>query len=567
MKNKTGNLKSNSEETANVILSLNRRRAVTAGIMLGSFLAALETTVVGTAMPTVIASLGGLNVYSWVFSAYLLTSTVTVPIWGRLSDLLGRRSLYTTAVIIFLVGSALSGASTNIWQLIIFRAVQGFGAGGIVPLGMTINGDIYTLRERARIQGLFSIMWGLASILGPLAGGFITEHWSWHWVFYINIPFGIAAALVVGLALKEPAITKKPVIDYAGASYLFISITLLLVVLVETSDVRVWKNPLMMVAVLGTFLFGYLFIRTEQKASEPILPLSIFHNRIVAYGSLTGFLVGTAMFGALSFIPLFVQGTLGGSATEAGVILTPLLLGWVILAIIGGRLMLRIGYRPTIIMGLVFVLAAFIILSRITQFTPRWVLLADIGLMGSGMGLVMLTLVLATQNSVGREQLGIATSLTQFSRSIGGAVGVAVMGTVLTMGLAAQQTEIQRASGLPEADVAAIVHNPSALIEPAQRAQLPTTLLHSMESALAHALHNVFIVGAVFAALAVLAGFRLPASATKVVGEESPERSLHPTKAQSSAAECEKLLMTEMATIDAEHEPEMLDSEVATSSD
>ncbi|MBI3654648.1 MAG: MFS transporter [Acidobacteria bacterium] len=567
MKLKTGQLHSQSEEQPNVILSLNRRRAVTAGIMLGSFLAALETTVVGTAMPTVIASLGGLNVYSWVFSAYLLTSTVTVPVWGRLSDLLGRRSLYTVAIIIFLIGSVLSGASTNIWWLIVFRAVQGFGAGGIVPLGMTINGDIYTLRQRAKVQGLFSIMWGLASILGPLAGGFITEHWSWRWVFFINIPFGIAAALVVGLALKEPAKTRKPVIDYAGASWLFISITLLLVVLVETSDVRAWKNPLMIAAAISVFIFGYLFIRTEQRAAEPIMPLSIFRNRVVAYGSLTGFLVGTAMFGALSFIPLFVQGTLGGTATEAGAILTPLLMGWVILAIIGGRLMLRIGYRPTIIMGLVFVFVSFLILSRVTQFTPRWVLLADIGLLGSGMGLVMLTLVLATQNSVSREQLGMATSLTQFSRSIGGAVGVAVMGTMLTMGLASQQAEIQRASGLPEEVVAKIVHNPSDLIEPTSRAKLPPVLLHSMESALAKALHNAFIVGAIFAALALGVGFLLPASAANVVSEDALDRSLHPTRAQSSPAECEKLLMAEMTTIDAEHEPEILDDGVAASSD
>src|SRR5205085_10571851 len=274
------------------------------------------------------------------------------------------------------------------------------------------------------------------------------------WVFYINIPFGIAAALIVGLALKEPAKTQKPVIDYAGASWLFISITLLLIVLGESSDMRAWHNPLMTIAVIGIFVFGVLFVRTEQKAAEPIIPLSIFRNRIVAYGSLTGFLMGTAMFGALTFIPLFVQGTLGGSATEAGAILTPLLLGWVTLALIGGRLMLKIGYRPTILMGLVFVFVSFFILSRITQFTPRWVLLTDIGLMGAGLGLVVLTLVLATQNSVERSQLGIATSLTQFSRSIGGAVGVAVMGTMLTVGLASQQAQIQQASGLPEAEVA-----------------------------------------------------------------------------------------------------------------
>jgi EmrB/QacA subfamily drug resistance transporter len=560
MKNKNGIPMSAAEDKPNVLLSLNRRRVVTAGIMLGSFLAALETTVVGTAMPTVIASLGGLNVYSWVVSAYLLTSTVTVPVWGRLSDLLGRKTLYTVAVIIFLIGSVFSGAATNIWLLIIARAVQGLGAGGIIPLGMTINGDIYTLRERAKVQGLFSIMWGLASILGPLAGGFITEHWSWPWVFYINVPFGLAAALVVGFALKEPAKTQKPVIDYAGASWLFISITLLLIVLGESSDMRAWKNPLMSMAVVGVVVFGMLFVRTERTAAEPIMPLSIFRNRIVAYGSLTGFLVGTAMFGALTFIPLFVQGTLGGSATEAGAILTPLLLGWVILAIIGGRLMLRIGYRPTILIGLIFVFISFVILSRITQFTPRWVLLADIGLMGSGMGLVMLTLVLATQNSVERNQLGIATSLTQFSRSIGGAVGVAVMGTILTMGLASQQAQIQLESGLPEAEVAEIVHNPSPLIEPVSRAHLPSALLHAMEGALAQALHNVFLVGAVFAALALVAGFLLPASASSPATEEELEKTLHPTEAQTTVAECEKLLMAEMTTIDPGHEPEIIEA-------
>jgi MFS family permease len=221
------------------------------------------------------------------------------------------------------------------------------------------------------------------------------------------------------------------------------------------------------------------------------------------------------MFGAIAFIPLFVQGTLGGSATEAGSILTPLLLGWVVFAMIGGRLMLRIGARPTAVSGLVGVLLSFIFLARFNQFTPRWALLADIGLLGAGMGLTMLTLIIATQNSVERDQLGIATSLTQFSRSIGGAVGVAVMGTVLLVGLSSQQAEIQRLSGLPEPEIARIVGNPSALIEPGLRSQLPPTLLRAMEGALAHALHNVFMVGAVFAALALLAGFRLPSNWTK----------------------------------------------------
>src|SRR3954465_13753893 len=255
---KTDNRKTDSivTEQPHVVLSRRRRWAVTAGVMLGMFLAALEATVVGTAMPTVIKTLGTLDQYSWVFSAYLLTSTVTVPVWGRLSDLYGRRPLYLAGVVFFLLGSALSGASQSITQLIVFRAIQGFGAGALIPLSMTINGDIYTLTERARMQGLFSGVWGLASILGPLAGGFITDHWSWRWVFYINIPFGLAAAVVVGITLIEPRRTEHPVIDYAGATWLAVAVTLMLVALVESGEPSIWTRPWMWLLVAGTVAFG-----------------------------------------------------------------------------------------------------------------------------------------------------------------------------------------------------------------------------------------------------------------------------------------------------------------------
>src|ERR1041384_976652 len=263
---------SSAEQQPHVLLSRRRRRVVTAGVMLGMFLAALEATVVGTAMPTVIASLGGLDRYSWVFSAYLLTSTVTVPVWGRMSDLYGRRVFYLIGVTFFLIGSALSGASQSITQLIVFRGIQGLGAGALIPLSMTINGDIYTVRERTRMQGLFSGTWGLASILGPLAGGFITDHISWRWVFYINIPFGLAAAVVVGFALVELKRHARPVIDYAGAIWLTIAITLLLLVLVESGDPAIWGNPLTLAAVAGILAFAYLFVRTERRAPDPIVP-------------------------------------------------------------------------------------------------------------------------------------------------------------------------------------------------------------------------------------------------------------------------------------------------------
>jgi EmrB/QacA subfamily drug resistance transporter len=520
---------------------------VTTGVMLGLFIAALEATVVGTAMPTVIASLGGLDHYSWVFSAYLVTATVSIPIWGRLSDLYGRRPLYLIGVALFLAGSALSGASTSITQLILFRALQGLGAGALVPLSLTINGDIYTLRERTQVQGLFSGVWGLSSIVGPLAGGLITDQLSWRWVFYINIPFGLAAALIVGAALKEPKREERPVIDYAGATSLAIAITLLLVVLVEAGNPAMRKGPLMVAAIVGMLGFGAWFVRAERRAREPILPFSLFRNRLLLVASIINFLIGTAMFGALTFIPLFVQGALGGTATEAGSVLTPFLLGWVTLSVIGGRVMLRVGYRPTTIVGLILVSAAFAVLATFGQGTPRAWLLGDVALMGSGIGLVALILLITSQNSVSRQELGIATSLNQFFRLIGGAVGVAALGTVLTLGLSAQLSDIQQSSGLPREQVASIVQNPSALVEPGARASLPPALLVALKTGLAHALHNVFILGALFAALALAAGFWLPAHWAKQEPTEDAKA--------YSAKECERLLMADMTAIDPKNEP------------
>ena len=548
-------IEANVIEQPHVILSKRRRWVVTGGVMLGMFLAALEATVVGTAMPTVIASLGGLDRYSWVFSAYLLTSTVTVPVWGRLSDLYGRRVFYLIGVAFFLVGSALSGASQSIEQLIIFRAIQGLGAGALIPLSMTINGDIYTLRERTRMQGLFSGVWGLASILGPLAGGFITDHISWRWVFYINIPFGLAAAAVVGIALVEPKQYSRPVIDYLGAIWLTIAITLLLLVLVESGDPTIWTRPITLVAVAGILIFSALFAWTEQRAPEPIVPFSLFRNRIIGVGSITAFMVGAAMFGALSFIPLYVQGALGGTATEAGALLTPFLLGWVVMSVVGGRLMFRIGYRPTILAGLVVLVASFGVLATFGSATPRSWLVGDVLAMGIGMGLVMFALLITVQNSVNRGQLGIATSLNQFSRSIGQTVGVAVMGTVMTISLASHIAEIQKESGLPEADVSRTVHNPSALIDPIARAAQNPELIKAMKGALSGALHNVFLTGVAFAVLALLSGFWLPAGEMKTETRTAREKD----KIPRTPAECERMLMAEMTTLDAEQEPAMVE--------
>ncbi|MDW8329561.1 MAG: MDR family MFS transporter [Candidatus Bipolaricaulota bacterium] len=486
-------------------LSSAQRVKVTLGVMLGMFLGALEATVVSTAMPTVIASLGGLHIYSWVFSAYVLTSTVTVPIWGRLSDLYGRRPFVLAGIFIFLVGSALSGMATSMAQLVIFRAIQGLGAGALLPLGMTIIGEIYSLERRARMQGLFSGVWGVASIIGPLIGGFITDHLSWRWVFYINIPFGLLAAFLIGTALLEPKDHRKRVtIDYAGAFTLTALLTLLLLALMNGGA----QLGLLGVAVL----LGVLFVQIERRAQEPIVPLSLFAHRIFSVSAANGFFIGMAMFGSLSFIPLFVQGVIGTTATEAGTALTPFMLAWVGFSVLGGRLILKIGYRVTALMGAALLVVGFVGLALMDVHTSRLVVMSYLAIAGAGMGFSMITLLIAVQTTIPREQLGIATSGTIFFRSIGGAVGVAVMGAVLAAQMQAQMERLMGLSGgaLSAEKLADLVRHPDALLSPAARAQLEPAVLNALQEILATALHGVFLFGLTAAVLALVITLFLP---------------------------------------------------------
>ena len=407
-------------------ISLRRRRAITAGLLLGMGLGAMEATVVSTAMPTVIATLGGLAHYSWVFSAYLLTSTASVPIWGRLSDLFGRRRMYLTGVAIFLAGSMLSGAATSMTSLIVARAIQGLGTGAIIPLSMTIVGELYTLAERARTQALFSGVWGLASIAGPLAGGFITDTMSWRWVFYLNLPFGLLAGIVILLAYPRTRRAQAVRVDWLGAALLFGSISTLLLALSADAGELAWGSG----AAAAALLAG--FVTVERRVSDPILPLDMLTNPLIARTFTVVFLVGVALFGAITFIPLFVQGVMGATATEAGRVLTPLFLGWVIMSIASARLTVKLGYRPLAVTGSLLLTAGFIGLAMVGADSPRSAVLVSGLLIGSGMGLSMLSLLLAVQHGVPRPHLGLATSLNSFSRSIGAAVGIAAMGALMT---------------------------------------------------------------------------------------------------------------------------------------
>ena len=463
-------------------ISLGRRRAITAGLLLGMSLGAMEATVVGTAMPTVIATLGGLTHYSWVFSAYLLTSTASVPIWGRLSDLYGRRRMYLTGIAIFLVGSVMSGAATSMTTLIIARAIQGLGTGAIIPLSLTIVGELYTLAERARTQAIFSGVWGVASVAGPLVGGYITDALSWRWVFYLNLPFGLLASAVIMLAYPRTHRVQAVRVDWLGAALLFGGISALLIALGASAGSAAWGFAAAAVLLLAAF------VAVERRVPDPILPLDLLGSPLIARTFIVVFLVGMALFGAIAFIPLFVQSVMGATATQAGQMLTPLFLGWVIMSVAAARLTVKLGYRCLAIAGSLLMTVGFVGLTWVGADSPRSAVLTAGLFIGSGMGLSMLSLLLAVQHGVDRAHLGIATSLNQFSRSVGAAVGVAAMGALMTR----QLTGISLPGG------AGALAASGVMLAGAARLQF------------AAALHQVFVAGAVLAGGSVVATLFLP---------------------------------------------------------
>jgi EmrB/QacA subfamily drug resistance transporter len=462
-----------------------RKRRALYGVMLSVFLAAMESTVVATAMPKVVESLGGVQIYSWVFSGFLLTSTVTMPLWGRLSDLIGRRSIFLTGLAVFLAGSALSGAAQNMGQLIAFRMLQGLGAGSLMTLGMTIVGELFGLEQRARMQGYVSGVWGVASLLGPLLGGLLTDHVSWRWVFYINLPFGAVAMLLLRGALADGE--RRPhALDYPGLALFSVGVSSLLVGIVEAGRIGRWTGT----DVLGPIVLAaatlVAFVLVERRTREPIVPLRLLRHRMVMAASLNGFLSGMAMFGAISFVPLFLQHVSGMSATAAGFVLTPFVLGWVAMSIVSARLVLRVGYRTPVIIGMACLATAFLLLSRWAPGLTQMLAMRDALIGGIGMGLTFVPMLIAVQSAVPRSDLGAATSMTQFFRTIGGAVGLSVMGAVMVRRLA---------GGAPMAD----------------------------------ALHAVFVVGLVVSVAAFLSGFLVPGGRAQELAR--PEMRGEPTRA------------------------------------
>lgn len=450
-----------------------RKRRVLLAVMLAIFLAAIESTVVALAMPTVVASLGGIRFYSWVFSGYLLTQTVSMPLWGRFSDLYGRRPVYLAGLATFLAGSALSGTAQDMTQLIVFRMLQGLGAGSLMTLGYTIVGEIFGLERRARLQGYLSGVWGVASMIGPPLGGLLTDHVSWRWVFYMNLPVGAVAMALVATALRtEARPPRRHGIDWRGAACFALGIVLVMLALLEAGREAAWSGLGVLAPLAAGVVALAAFVTVERRATEPIVPLGLFTNRMIVAAVLTRSLAAMAMFGALAFVPLFIQAVTGASATRSGAVLAPFVLGWVALSATSARLVLRVGYRSVVIAGAVCLTAAFLLLARWDTGLGMVGAMRDVLLAGVGMGLVIVPLLIAVQSAVPRSDLGIATSVIQFFMSVGGAVGVAVMGTVMTRRLAAGLPLVGALHGVFVTGlvvcVGALV---SALLVPAGRAQ------------------------------------------------------------------------------------------------
>lgn len=455
------------------------------GVAMALLMASLENTIVGTAMPTVIANLGGIEIYGWVFAAYILASTVMTPIWGKTADLIGRRPAMFGGLTLFMIGSALSGAAHSMPQLIGFRVIQGLGAAALFPVGVTIIGDLLTLEQRAKTMPLFSGMWGLASLIGPLIGGILTEQLSWRWCFYIILPAGLLSLALIWWGYSEKYERREKIIfDYAGTFTLAVALVLLLLVIERGAELS-WLPIFGLLAASAAFTFA--FIRVEQRHAEPLLPLKLFRIPLVTIPIVHGFFVMMALIGAMSFLPLFVQAVIGTSAAEAGRVLTPLILPWVTASIIGGRLILKFGYRPLAFIGMASMLIGSVLLTMVSVETTRLQLSINVAFLGIGGGLTVATLMLAAQHAVPRAEMGVTTAAVQFFRSIGAAFGTGTMGALMNWSLhkslAGATGELARFANHSEL---------TSIVRPETRASLSPAAASFLQHALARSLRTAF---------------------------------------------------------------------------
>jgi len=467
-------------------------RLLFSALLLVMLLAALDQTIVSAALPTIVGEMGGLESLSWVVTAYLLTSTIVVPLYGKFGDLFGRKIVLQTAIVVFLLGSILCGLAQNMTQLILMRALQGLGGGGLLVVTMAVIGDVIPPADRGRYQGMFGGVYGLATVIGPLIGGFLVEHFSWRWIFYINVPLGIFALLVIGSVFKPHTAHVKHRIDYPGAAYLAVALTCIILFTSQGGTILPWSSS----QLWYTLAFGLIsiagFIYEESIAAEPIIPLELFRERTFVLSSLIGFVVGMSLFGSVTFLPLYLQVVKESTPTQAGMQLLPLMGGMVVSSIISGRIISKIGkYRFFPIAGTLLAFIAMALLGTLKNSTSVQILYVYICLLGFGLGMVMQVLVLAVQNSVHFKYMGVATSGATLFRSVGGSIGVATFGAIFTNVLHARlETLMPQGTELPHTLGPKTVH------------QLPAVLRDDYLQAFGGALHTVYLIAACVVLLA-----------------------------------------------------------------
>jgi EmrB/QacA subfamily drug resistance transporter len=488
--------------------SRRRKTLVVLATLIGTFLAALDATVVGTAMPTIIGELGGLSLYPWAFASYLLAATATGPVFGKLSDTYGRKPVYLAGIFLFLLGSVLAGTSQSMAALILFRTLQGLGAGAVQPVAITIIGDIFELEARARIQGLFGAVWGISAIVGPAVGGLLTDLVSWRWVFYLNVPFGLVAAALLALTLTESFERHEHKVDYLGTALLTGGLVAVLLALLGGG---------LSVGIVALFFGGVLalvlFVFVEGRVEDPVMPPDLFRDRILSVSAFGNLAMGGVLLGVSVYVPLFVQGSLGGTALTAGAVVASLSIGWPVGSFVGGRMLLKTGYRATLLLGSTLVAVGSALCVPMDRGTSLAYVVLAVVTIGLGLGFSSTSYLVSVQNAVPWRRRGVATSSVVFFRMVGGSLGVAAMGALLNASLGDRyRAAVERVAG-EDAALERLLSDPNALLQPAVRSRIPEAAYSELSGALAAALSPAFWVLLAFGVSSVAAAAFFPPGA------------------------------------------------------